>query len=93
MFTLPNYMKLSGPVGDSAGIDVGALFANDEDAAEFWGECLDDWLEHVRKRRAALGKSENVPAWYSSAQQEKPPANPEVPGTTGVTPETKGGQS
>jgi hypothetical protein len=56
MFTMPNYLKLEGPIVDSTGIDVGALFPADADAALFWDECRRKWVDHVAKRRIALGK-------------------------------------
>jgi hypothetical protein len=58
MFNLPNFMRVKAIVGDSNGIDVGALFPNDVDAMEFWDECRDKWVQHVKKRRNALGKGD-----------------------------------
>lgn len=56
MFNLPNYLKLDGPIGDSNGLDVGYLFPTDKDASDFWDSCREKWIDHVRKRRAALSE-------------------------------------
>lgn len=54
MFNLPNYLKLDGPIGDSNGLDVGYLFPNDKEAGEFWDDCREKWIAHVKKRRDNL---------------------------------------
>jgi hypothetical protein len=52
MFSLPNFMRIEGM--PDAGLDVGSLFLTDTEATEFWEGCLQKWLDHVAKRRAAL---------------------------------------
>jgi hypothetical protein len=56
MFTLPNFLKLDGPIGDSNGLDVGYLFPTDKEAGEFWDDCREKWIAHVGARRSALSK-------------------------------------
>lgn len=60
-FTLPNYLRIEGPFDDSQGIDVGALFPTDADAATFWDECKEQWLNHVGRRRMAIGAARQHP--------------------------------
>lgn len=56
MFNLPNFLRIDGPIGDSNGLDVGYLFPTDKEAADFWDDCREKWIAHVRARRSALGK-------------------------------------
>lgn len=56
MFNLPNFLRIDGPLGDSNGLDVGYLFPTDKEAADFWDDCREKWISHVRARRSALGK-------------------------------------
>lgn len=54
MFSLPNYLRLDGPIGDSNGMDIGYLFATDKEAGEYWDDCREKWIDHVRSRRHHL---------------------------------------
>jgi len=61
MFKLPNFLQLDvrlvGLTATEMAMDIGLLFPHDEEASAFWDDAKSDWMEHVRKRRAA--QSEN----------------------------------
>jgi hypothetical protein len=52
--TMPNFVKATC-LGQQLTLDVGEL--SEEDAAALWDHWKHYWLEHVAKRRSALGKS------------------------------------
>lgn len=57
--TFPNFLLLDIPGitrDENRSIDVGAAFPSDELAGEYWDNLRDQWIEHVKARRAALGK-------------------------------------
>ena len=60
MFQMPNFMRVKAIAGDSKGVDVGALFPTNNDAAEFWDEAKLIWLAHVERRRNALVRSDKL---------------------------------
>lgn len=56
-FNFPNFMLLEIPGhDDTVSMDVGAAFPSDESAGEYWDELRNLWIDHVKARRAGMGK-------------------------------------